>query len=98
ARAKLWPIVEEINKYAEEFKTLSDDELRGMTDRFKEEIREAVAKNEARQAELRLQLRLGRRDVSNVGGDGQTADASTDGEPPVVSAGGNGQAGAEDSE
>ena len=88
ARSKLWPIVEDINKYAEEFKTLSDDELRGMTDRFKEEIREAVAGIEKRQADIRLQLRLGVADASSVGGDGQAAPDAAD-EAPVVSAGGD---------
>ena len=35
-----WPIVEEINVHAQQFRNLSDDELRAKTDIFKQQIRE----------------------------------------------------------
>ncbi|MFB3133298.1 MAG: preprotein translocase subunit SecA, partial [Rhodothermales bacterium] len=52
-----WPIVEEINAYAQQFRSLSDDELRAKTDDFKQQIREAIAANEARQEEINATLR-----------------------------------------
>ena len=56
ALKKLWPIVDEINAYAEQFKALSDDELRAKTDEFRARIREAVKDIEAEQETLRKQL------------------------------------------
>jgi preprotein translocase subunit SecA len=36
---KLWPLVRKVNEYAEQYKALSDDELRGMTAKFKERLK-----------------------------------------------------------
>ena len=36
---KLWPLVAKINKQFEEYESLSDDELRANTDKFKERIK-----------------------------------------------------------
>jgi len=52
-----WPIVEEINAHAQQFRNLSDDELRAKTDIFKQQIRETVAVIEARQQEINAALR-----------------------------------------
>ncbi|MCH6568206.1 MAG: preprotein translocase subunit SecA, partial [Nitrospinae bacterium] len=52
-----WPIVEEINAHAQQFRSLSDDELRAKTDIFKQQIRETVAVIEARQQEINAALR-----------------------------------------
>ncbi len=52
-----WPIVEEINVCAQQLRSLSDDELRAKTDDFKQQLREAVAANEARQQEINATLR-----------------------------------------
>ncbi len=54
---QLWPIVEQINERCEDLSNLSDDELRARTDEFRQRIRDAVADNEARQNEIRSQLR-----------------------------------------
>ncbi|HEX7069452.1 MAG TPA: preprotein translocase subunit SecA [Rhodothermales bacterium] len=86
ARKKLWPIVEEINKYAEEFKSLSDDELRAMTQRFREEIRESVVDIEKRQEEIRWLLRRGVADRP-IETDGQATDGAE-----VPAPGGDGMA------
>ncbi len=56
ALKKLWPIVDEINAYAEQFQSLSDEELKAKTDEFRARIREAVQDIEAEQASLRKQL------------------------------------------
>ena len=88
-RSRLWPIVEEINRHAEEFRGLSDDELRDLTSRFREEIREAVASIEARQREVRARLRAGVPDVA-VDTDGQAVVGA--GPTDVQLSGGDGQA------
>ena len=43
---KLWPVVDEINAAYEGLQDLSDDELRGKTEAFREEIREDEADDE----------------------------------------------------
>ncbi|MEX2435184.1 MAG: DEAD/DEAH box helicase, partial [Balneolaceae bacterium] len=40
---KIWPIVEQINSYDEEMKTLSDEELKQKTESFKDQIQERTA-------------------------------------------------------
>lgn len=35
---KLWPVVDEINEYSEEYKSLSEEELKAKTDEFKERL------------------------------------------------------------
>ncbi|ACY47273.1 preprotein translocase subunit SecA [Rhodothermus marinus] len=64
---KLWPIVHKVNEYAEQFKALSDEELRAKTDEFKRRIKEAVADIEARKAEIEARLRG---EVPDISGDG----------------------------
>jgi preprotein translocase subunit SecA len=54
---KLWPIVRQVNAYAEQFKALSDEALRAKTEEFKQRIKEAVADIEARKAEIEAHLR-----------------------------------------
>jgi preprotein translocase subunit SecA len=54
---RLQPIVAEINREFERLKTLSDDELKGQTEKFRAIIREAVAEAEADVAELRARRR-----------------------------------------
>jgi preprotein translocase subunit SecA len=51
------PIVDEINEHYERLHSVSDDELRGQTARFRERIREATAGLEQRIAELKEQKR-----------------------------------------
>jgi len=64
---KLWPIVNKVNEYAEQFKALSDEELRAKTDEFKRRIKEAVADIEARKAEIEARLRGEAPDISGDG-------------------------------
>ena len=54
---RLQPIVDQINEEFERLQGLSDEELRAQTDRFREQIREAVAEVEAELAELREEKR-----------------------------------------
>lgn len=72
---KYWPFVEEINEYAEEFKSLSEEELRGKTAEFKQEIRDSVADIEARLEEIWTELNS--ETTPDVGGDGQVIDETT---------------------
>ena len=53
---ELWPIVEEVNSYYEEYKNLTDDELRAKTAEFKELIRNNTQEQEAKISELRAKL------------------------------------------
>ncbi len=53
---KLWPLVEEINEKAEEMKSLSDEELKGKSDEFRQEIKEATADVDQRIQELNERL------------------------------------------
>jgi len=50
---KLWPIVEQINRECEGLESLSDDELRGKTDEFRQRIKDSVSDIEKRQQEIR---------------------------------------------
>lgn len=69
---KYWPIVEEINEYAEEFKSLSEVDLKAKTEEFRQEIRDSVSDIEARLDEIWDELSG---DASaDVGGDGQVVD------------------------
>ena len=67
---RFWPIVQQINAEYEKLHGLSDDELRAKTQEFKQAIRDAVAEIEARQEEIREELRRAN-EASPVGGDGQ---------------------------
>lgn len=53
---ELWPIVEEINGYFEEYKKLSDDELRAKTVEFRELIKKNTQEHEDKIVELRSRL------------------------------------------
>jgi preprotein translocase subunit SecA len=55
---RLQPIVDEINLHFERLKGVSDDELKGQTDKFRAAIREATAQAEAELTELRAQRRV----------------------------------------
>ncbi len=68
-----WPIVEEINVYAEQFEALSEDELRAKTDVFRAHLHDAVADIEARQHEISAMLR-GAVPEPAPAGDGQRLD------------------------
>jgi len=70
ALKKIWPLVDEVNDYAEEYETLSDDELQAKTGEFKQEIREAVAPIEAEIDEVEAELSGV---VGDPQGDGQAA-------------------------
>ena len=54
---RLWPVAEEINRYADSYAALSDDELRAKTDEFRARIRAAVEPIEASLVELKAQIR-----------------------------------------
>ena len=72
ALSELWPLVDEVNERAEEYKDFSDDELRAETASFKEEIQEALREIDARRGEIRAALKsVGR---PPAGGDGQVAE------------------------
>lgn len=53
---ELWPLVEEINTHYEEYKNLTDDELRAKTQEFKELIKTNTQEHEDKVAELRAKL------------------------------------------
>ncbi|MCI0450430.1 MAG: preprotein translocase subunit SecA [Chlorobi bacterium] len=53
---ELWPVVEEINSYYEEYKNLSDDELRAKTQEFKNLIKANTQELEAKIADLNQKL------------------------------------------
>jgi preprotein translocase subunit SecA len=53
----LWPIVEEINAYAEEYQSLTDDELRDKTREFKDLIRERTQEIEDHIVQLKERLK-----------------------------------------
>src|SRR5262245_53951094 len=53
----LYPIVDEINEFVEEFKSLSDDELRGKTAEFRGRIAERIAEDQTRLDELNARLK-----------------------------------------
>jgi preprotein translocase subunit SecA len=50
---KLMPLVDEINAIAEDLKSLSDDEFRGQTEKFRSLLKERTAELEAQLVELR---------------------------------------------
>ncbi|MFN3694228.1 MAG: preprotein translocase subunit SecA, partial [Ignavibacterium sp.] len=52
----LWPIVGEINKYYDEFKKLTDDELRNKTKEFKEKINKRTAETRKKIDEIKARL------------------------------------------
>ena len=54
---RLQPVVDEINREFDRLKTLSEDDLRAQTEKFRAAIREAVAPAEAELEELRAQRR-----------------------------------------
>ncbi|HVH12127.1 MAG TPA: hypothetical protein VM759_03695, partial [Longimicrobium sp.] len=54
---RLQPVVAEINREFERIKTLSDDELRAQTEKFRAAVREATAEAEAEVADLRARRR-----------------------------------------
>ena len=92
ALEKLWPIVDEVNEHFEELKDLTDDELRGKTEQFKEEIRAATAEIDDDIGALEERLRLSR-DADDApgapGGDG----AATEAEAEVAVSGAAGDGG-----
>jgi preprotein translocase subunit SecA len=53
----LYPIVDEINEYFEEYQSLSDEELQGKTAEFRERIREQIAEDQERLDELNERLK-----------------------------------------
>ena len=55
---RLQPLVAEINREFDRLKSLSDEELRAQTEKFRAMIREATAEAEAEVAELRAQRRV----------------------------------------
>ena len=67
---KIWPVVAEINRHAETLRSLSDDDLRALTDGFRVRIREATAAVEADLDETRARLRAAGSDAPDAGGDG----------------------------
>ncbi len=68
--SRMWPLVEEINAYAEQYTSLSDEELRGKTAEFKTRIKEAVREIEQDQANIKAQLLANAKEEA-PGGDGQ---------------------------
>jgi len=56
-KKRVQPIVDTINEEYERLQSVSEDELRSQTERFRERIREATAEIEARVAELKEQKR-----------------------------------------
>ncbi|MDX1672916.1 MAG: preprotein translocase subunit SecA, partial [Balneolaceae bacterium] len=61
---KIWPIVDEINSFDEEMKSLSDEELRSRTDKFRRQIDEATADLDERIEEIRTRLNSNQEDLT----------------------------------
>jgi preprotein translocase subunit SecA len=57
-RKRVQPIVDEVNEHYARLQTISDDELRGQTERFRARIREITSDIEARIADLRNRKRV----------------------------------------
>lgn len=58
------PIVKEVNKYFEEFKTLSNDELRSKTQEFKQKVLDFVKDIDADIAQIKLEIEnIGNNDI-----------------------------------
>src|SRR6266513_20489 len=57
-RKRVQPIVDEINEHYARLQTISDDELRGQTEKFRARIREVTSEIEARIAELKEKKRV----------------------------------------
>src|SRR6266550_7646179 len=57
-RKRIQPIVDEINEHYARLQTISDDELRGQTEKFRARIREVTSEIEARIAELKEKKRV----------------------------------------
>ena len=57
-RKRVQPIVDEINEQYARLQTISEEELRGQTEKFRAHIRERTSDIEARIAELREQKRV----------------------------------------
>jgi len=53
----MWPVVEECNKYFDEFESLTDDELRAKSEEFKIIIKASVQAQEAEKAEIQDRLK-----------------------------------------
>jgi preprotein translocase subunit SecA len=68
----IWPIVHQINEFAAEFESLTDDELRGKTEEFKRRIRESVVEIDKDRKEVRLKLKGAYEEAA--GGDGQAVE------------------------
>ncbi|MEM8486476.1 MAG: preprotein translocase subunit SecA [Bacteroidota bacterium] len=73
---KLWPLVEEINSHVPATQQLSDEALQAKTGEFKQRIKDAVADIEARQEEIREEMKHGFSEAP-VGGDGVAAETAT---------------------
>ncbi len=54
---ELWPLVDDINEYFEQYQSISDDELRGKTAEFRERLSERIAEDQARLDELNARLK-----------------------------------------
>src|SRR5207247_8601777 len=57
-RKRVQPIVDEINDHYARLQTISDDELRGQTEKFRARIREVTSDIETRIAELKERKRV----------------------------------------
>ncbi|HZD85141.1 MAG TPA: hypothetical protein VE052_04440, partial [Gemmatimonadaceae bacterium] len=57
-RKRVQPIVDEVNEHYARLQTVSDDELRGQTEKFRARIREVTGGIEARIAELKEKKRV----------------------------------------
>src|SRR5512133_1874312 len=55
----LYPVVEEINEWYEQYQSLSDEELRAKTDEFRSRIRARIGEEDDRLAELNARLKEG---------------------------------------
>ena len=66
---RLWPVAEEINRYADSYQQLSDDELRAKTDDFRARIRAAVEPVEGQLKEVKARIRAA--GASSAEGDGE---------------------------
>ena len=82
-KKRVQPIVDTINEEYERLQSVSDDELRSQTERFRERIREATGELETRVAELKEQKKI-------------TSDAAEREEIDLELGGADGRGGAED--
>ena len=70
-RKRVQPIVDEVNEHYARVQTISEEELRGQTEKFRSRIREVTSSIEARIADLRERKRVAEDPAAREGTDNE---------------------------